>query len=140
MTRACSRVKRPTRFAGTTTLGRHKPIATGPEIPLVDQMLCQGQHAISSQSASPQVDQQVKAPAGQLFGQAYRPVELLLGSLGLPVLVVEILPTTRRVGADCLNMPIGVWGNPDVFPCRRNYKRLDPPQHLSVINAISVFV
>ncbi len=111
-------------------------LAAGPEIPLIDQMLGQRQHAIASQAAATQVGEQMDAPAGQVFGQAQCPVVLLFGPLGLPSLVVQVLAATGGVGANCLNVAVLMRTDPNLLPRGRNDQCLDPRQRLGIVNRL----
>lgn len=94
-------------------------LTAGAEVAAVDQLLRHGQHTIAVQAASAQIGEDLGAPIRQALGQAQHPVELFLGAVGQPLPVVEVLPTARRIGADGLDVAIGVAADPD-FPRRRN--------------------
>jgi hypothetical protein len=95
-------------------------------------MLRQRQHAIASQPAATQVGEQMQSPVRQMPGQADRPVVLLLGPLGLPLLVIDVLATAGGVGAHRLDVAVRMRANPHLLPRRRNDQRLDSRQCLSV--------
>jgi hypothetical protein len=40
------------------------------------------------------------------------------------LLVVEVLSPTGVVGADCLQVPVGRWADPNLFPRRRDDQQL----------------
>ena len=51
---------------------------------------------------------------------------LLPVPVGLPVRVVQVLASSRGIGAHRLQVTVGVRGDPDVLPRRRNHQGLDP--------------
>ena len=68
------------------------------------------------------------AHIGQRLRHLQHPVELLLVAFLLPFLVVEVLAAAGRVGADGLDVPVGVRADPDLLPRGRDDQVLDPGQ------------
>ena len=66
------------------------------------------------------------ARLGQRLAELQHPVELLRVPAGPPVRVVEVLAAAGVVGADRLQVPVGVRRDPDVGPRRRDDQVADP--------------
>ena len=66
-------------------------LASGAEVTTVKQVQRQGKNPVALQPGRFQVVGDMRAPRRQLLRQLQHPVELLLGALFLPLLVVKVL-------------------------------------------------
>lgn len=98
------------------------------KVPAVEQPMRDREHAGTVQPAPAQIADHHDAPVRQPLRQAQRPVVLLLGPLLLPPLVVQVLLAARRVGADGLDVAVGIRADPDALPGRRDDEFFDARQ------------
>ena len=62
------------------------------------------------------------------------PVVLVLVPLLTPQVVVPVLAPAGRVGADGLDMALGIDADPYVLPGRRDYEGLDPGERSRILD------
>ena len=90
------------------------------------------QHPVALQSAAPQIGRDLSAHVGQRGRHLQHPVELLLGAVLLPFLVVQVLASAGRIGPDRLDVPVGIGADPHVLPRRRDDEIIDALQRRGV--------
>src|SRR5690606_8402237 len=91
-------------------------LAADAENPLIDQPDRHRFHPVSHEPGSAEVGVDLFAQAWQPGREAEDAVELLLVAVAPPLVVVEVLAAARRVGADRLEMAVGVRTDPHLAP------------------------
>ena len=90
------------------------------------------QHPIAFQAAAPQIGRDLSAHVRQRGRHREYSVELLLGPVLLPFLVVQVLAAAGRIGPDGLDVPVGIGTDPHVLPSGRDDEVIDALQRRGV--------
>ncbi len=95
-------------------------------------MQCECEHPVALQSAATQIGGDLSAHVWQPGRHLQHPVELLLGPLLLPLLVIEVLTSAGHIGPDRLDVPVGMRADPHLLPRRRDDEILDALQCFAI--------
>ncbi len=109
---------------GAVLVGVH--VVADPEVAEVEQPDRGGAGPLQRHPLQPEVDQHPLAGLGQRLAEQQHPVELLRVPALAPLRVVEVLAAPGVVGADGLQVAVGVRRDPHVAPRRRDDQVADP--------------
>ena len=109
------------------------------EVAQVEQAYGDGARALLRHALGADVGQHPFARLGQRLAEAEDPVELRGVATGAPLRVVEVLAAPGVVGADGLQVAVGVGRDPHVLPRRRDDEVL-AALHLLGVEAVAVLV
>ena len=84
-------------------------LTAGPKVSEVQQLQCQGEDAVPLEAALSKVGVDLATHVGQRLRHLQHPVELLLGAVLLPLLVVQVLATPATSVPTAWMWPFG-WG------------------------------
>ena len=107
-------------------------VVADPEVAQVQQPYGDRTGPFQRHPVDADVGEDLLAGPGERAPEGEHPVELLGITAGPPVGVVEVLPSPGRVGADGLQVPVGIGTDPHVLPRGRDHQRPDPLGVLAV--------
>jgi hypothetical protein len=90
----------------------------------------QGQrdHPVALEAAAAKIGRDSSPHVGERGRHLQHPVELLLVTVLLPLLVVEVLAAARRIGSERLDVPVRVRADPHVLPRGRDHQVINALQ------------
>ena len=115
-------------------------ITAGAEVPEVEQVERQREDPVALPTPTPQIRGDLAPHLGEGRRHLQHPVELLLVALLLPLLVVEVLTTASGVGADGLDVSVGIRADPHLLPGGWDHQSVDPVDGLLVGDGLTVVI